>query len=432
MMKIPERMKPIVKMFPYLKEFRQLISNLFLFPEEAETEKNKQHIIKYQEQLTKKLIKNSRKSIKEGKTAKTRDIRPASKEEKKKYRKIKNGFISSLRNQYFLTLLRYGTPKFKRNFLKDLGAKVADTTFLTPVNLIDTIFAKYISIGENTIVNLGCVILCHEFSLDDNQLYIGKVKIGNNVNVLPGAIILPGVTIGDNAIVGPGFISYDIPENYLGIGLPDSIRYPLSEEILQMITSSDRPLETLDATLPEFRKFIPRYSPFNVLLLELQKSVFVPQAIRQFMLKMAGVKIGKNVVIKPDVTFDYWHPEKISIGDNSIIKSKAVFVTHEGLVDSPVKIGEINIGKNVLVDVGSGLMPGINIGDDAELMPYTAAATDVEPGKQVEGMPARESGNTFDIKNFLMQQFGYNADVWFEIVSDKKKEESLKKQKNSQ
>ncbi|MHA1298854.1 MAG: hypothetical protein ACTSO9_05360 [Candidatus Helarchaeota archaeon] len=432
-MKIPERMKPIVKMFPYLKEYQRILSNLFLFPEEAETEKNKQRIIKYQEQLAKKLIKNAKKSRAEGKTAKTRNIRLANKEEKKRYRKITNGLISSLRNQYFLTLLKYGTPKFKRNFLNDLGANVAESAFLTPGNLIDTIFAKKISIGENTILNVGTVILCHEFSLDDNNLYVGDVKIGNNVTILPGAIILPGVTIGDNALVGPGFYAYDVKDNHLGIGLPDSIRYPLSDDILQMISSEDRPLETLDATLPEFRKFIPRYSPFNMILLELQKSIFVPQAIRQLMLKMAGVKIGKNVVIKPDVTFDYWHPEKITIGNGSIIKGKTVFSTHEGLVGSPVKLGEIKIGKNVLVDVGSGILPGIEIGDDAELMPYTAAVTDVERGKQVEGMPAREAGETFDIKNFLMQQFGYSANIWDEIVADKKKEESLKeKNKNSE
>ncbi|MFX1450429.1 MAG: acyltransferase [Promethearchaeota archaeon] len=265
-MRIPERMMPVVEMFPYLKEFQRLLSNLFLFPEEAETEKNKQRIIKYQETLTKRLIKNAKKSY-EGKSEKTRNIRPATTEEKKRYRKITGGFFSSLRNQYFLSLLKYGTPKFKRNFLKDLGAKIGKDVFISPANLIDTIFTKKISIGDNTVINTGAVILCHEFSLDTHELYVGEVNIGKNVIVLPGALILPGVNIGDNAYVGPGFISYDIKDNFIGIGIPDSIRYPFSEELLQLITSDARSLETLDASVRDFRKYIPRYSPINMLLL---------------------------------------------------------------------------------------------------------------------------------------------------------------------
>lgn len=427
-MRIPEIMEPIVKMFPYLKESEKIISQFFLFPEEAETEKNKQRIIKYQETLTKKLIKNAEKSH-EGKLEKTRNIRLATKEEKKRYRKITDGIFSSLRNQYYLTLLKYGTPKFKRGFLIDLGAKIGKDVFLTPENLIDTIFTKMVSIGDNTIVNAGVAILCHEFSLENNDLYVGEVNIGKNVTVLPGAIILPGINLGDNALVGPGFYASDVKENNLGIGLPEDIRYPLSEGVIQMISNSDRPLEILDATLPEFRKFIPRYSPFNMLILELQKSIFMPQAIRQLLLKMAGVKIGKKVVIKDNVTFDPWHPEKITIDDGSVIKSKTILTTHEGAVDSPVKLGEIHIGKNVLIDVGSGILPGIKIEDNAEIMPYTAVAMDVGKGQQIEGMPGREAGKTFDIENFINQQFGLTSSVWDEIQEDRKKLE-LKKERD--
>ncbi|NVM03827.1 MAG: hypothetical protein HWN67_15965 [Candidatus Helarchaeota archaeon] len=427
-MRIPKRMKPIVEMFPYLKEFQRLISNLFIFPEEAETEKNKQRIIKYQETLTKKLIKNAKKSY-EGKAERTRHIHLATNEEKKRYRKITGGFISSLRNQYFLTLLKYGTPKFKRNFLKDLGAKIGEDIFISPGNLIDTLFTKKISIGDNTVINTGAVILCHEFSPETHELYVGEVNIGKNVIVLPGAIILPGVNIGDNAYVGPGFISYDIKDNYIGIGIPDSIRYPFSEGILQLLATDKRPLETLDATLRDFRKYVPRYSPFNMFLLELQKSPLIPQEIRQILLRMAGVKIGKNVVIKDDVTIDPLHPEKITIDDGAVIKSKTVFATHQAYGDAPVKLGEIYIGKNVLVDVGSGIVPGVKIKDNAEIMPYTAVATDVEEGKQIEGLPGREVGKTFDIENFITQHFGYTSTIWDEIQADKKKTELKEKAK---
>lgn len=47
------------------------------------------------------------------------------------------------------------------------------------------------------------------------------VRIGNNVWIGSGAIILPGVTVGDNAIIGAGsIVTKDIPANVIAVGNP--------------------------------------------------------------------------------------------------------------------------------------------------------------------------------------------------------------------
>lgn len=53
----------------------------------------------------------------------------------------------------------------------------------------------------------------------------GPVNIGNNVWIGTGAIILPGVSIGDNSIIGAGcVVNIDIPENSIAVGVPVKIK----------------------------------------------------------------------------------------------------------------------------------------------------------------------------------------------------------------
>lgn len=56
--------------------------------------------------------------------------------------------------------------------------------------------------------------------LSDIDLF-GKIKIGNNVHVGTDARIMPGVTIGNNCIIGVGaIVTKDIPDNSIAVGIP--------------------------------------------------------------------------------------------------------------------------------------------------------------------------------------------------------------------
>ena len=63
-----------------------------------------------------------------------------------------------------------------------------------------------------------------------NYTKIGCVKIGDNVFIGAGSIILPNVTIGNNVILGAGsVISKNIPSNSVYAGNPVKFICPLHE-----------------------------------------------------------------------------------------------------------------------------------------------------------------------------------------------------------
>lgn len=436
-MKIPESFKKLLKYFPILKE-SNFAQRYFVDENVAQTEKARERIQKYQESLIRKFIKFSKRSY-EGTNPKLRSTREATEKEKKYYKKWTTGFWLPTRLTLRIRAIELGTPTLKANLLRDRGARIGEKTLFTLGNFIDPLFTREIEIGENTIVQMGASILCHEFK-DGNpnldNLRVGSVKIGNSVFLTPGSILAPGVTVGDHSYVGPGIHCHNIPANHVAFGLPDKLQIPFTENMKKMI-EGERNVEELPAQLHDFREYIPMfkkgtYNAVTTLLLELQRAK-MPQEWRHFLLGLAGVKVHPGARIENNVFFDPWHPDRIKIDEGAHVKQHSVIITHESISpDSSVRLGDVEIGKNALIEVGAGILPGTKIGENAEVLPYSAAVVDVEPNTQVVGMPAVKEGDTFTIENFAAQHFGYSATIWDEIQAYKKKEEESRKRKMSE
>lgn len=149
----------------------------------------------------------------------------------------------------------YNQKKEKVEVLKQLFGSIGSNVSVGLPFICD--YGKNIHIGTNVSVNMNCTFVdCNNIEVGDNVLiasnvqiytathpvelserltpdwnpesgeyfcrtYALPVKIGNGCWIGGGVIILPGVTIGDNTVIGAGsVVTKDIPANCVAVGNP--------------------------------------------------------------------------------------------------------------------------------------------------------------------------------------------------------------------
>ncbi|MBB5264582.1 maltose O-acetyltransferase [Catenibacillus scindens] len=143
----------------------------------------------------------------------------------------------------------------RRSLLKELLGSCDDEIFIKPPFKCD--YGYNIFVGKKFFANFDCVMLdAAPIYIGDNCLMGPKtcvyavnhpmtaaeratgaakgkaVHIGDNVWFGGNCVVLPGVTIGDNVVVGAGsVVVHDLPDNCLAVGNPARVvRYIDQEE----------------------------------------------------------------------------------------------------------------------------------------------------------------------------------------------------------
>lgn len=137
-------------------------------------------------------------------------------------------------------------PSEIRSLLSEItGSDIDETvTVFTPLHIN---YGKHTKIGKNVFINFDCVFLdLGGITIEDgvliapkvnllseghpvnpaerSSLMVGTIHIKKNAWIGANATILPGVTIGENAVVAAGaVVSTDVPDNTIVGGIPAKI-----------------------------------------------------------------------------------------------------------------------------------------------------------------------------------------------------------------
>ena len=154
---------------------------------------------------------------------------------------------------YDYNLTRPSEEALRLSLLKELLGDMGENIWIEPP--FHMAYGSRVHIGNDFYANFNLVIV------DDIDVYIGDhvmiapnvtitptghpvdpelrkpgrqfsipVRIGSNVWIGSNAVILPGITIGDNSVIGAGsVVTHDIPANVVAVGNPCRVLRQISD-----------------------------------------------------------------------------------------------------------------------------------------------------------------------------------------------------------
>lgn len=161
--------------------------------------------------------------------------------------------------------LRPSETEKKTALLKKMFAEIGDGCYIeTPFHA--NFGGAHVHFGKNVYANFNLTLV------DDTHIYVGDftmfgpnvtlataghpvlpelreklyqfnlpIHIGRNCWLGAGVIVLPGVTVGDNSVIGAGsVVTSDIPENVVALGTPCRVVRPIGERDREFFAKNRR------------------------------------------------------------------------------------------------------------------------------------------------------------------------------------------------
>lgn len=100
--------------------------------------------------------------------------------------------------------------------------------YKTDIGAFSYINAQHVvEIADNVQIGSHCSI----YSVSTIDGKVGKVTLKKNCKIGSHSIIMPGVTVGENSIVGAfSYVNKDIPDNVVAMGVPAKVKKSIDEK----------------------------------------------------------------------------------------------------------------------------------------------------------------------------------------------------------
>lgn len=351
------------------------------------------------------------------------------------------GLVSELsRASYFDT-------EYVMSLVRKIVAKIGQDSYIVPPFRCD--YGDHVFIGNNTYINYNCCFLdsakvtigdyvymgpncniftpCHpihhELRKEKVTEYALPVTVGSHSWIGGDVVITPGVTIGENCVIGAGsVVTKDIPDNSVAVGNPCKVIRQINDKDREYINSLILDDETKDSKYKQENGYI--YSAkdeaiFNIvkdtvhyveILNKLSNSEIQRRRdfLRTFVAKLDEgaminspfymefanhLEMGVNSFINYDCIM--LNNAIVKLGDNVLVGPKVSFYTAMHPIDAKqreqwlVYAKPITVEDNVWIGGSATILGGVTIGKNAIVGAGAVVTKDVEPNTIVVGNPAR-------------------------------------------
>jgi len=110
---------------------------------------------------------------------------------------------------YYFKIKKWSVLDYRLYRFRKMGMNIGDNAWIFSDD-IETSEPYLITIGNNVMISNNVSFSTHDASasyyLPGASDIFGRINIGNNVYIGMGAIILPGITIADDCIIGAGSV----------------------------------------------------------------------------------------------------------------------------------------------------------------------------------------------------------------------------------
>ena len=337
--------------------------------------------------------------------------------------------------------------EYVMSLVRKIVAKIGQDSYIVPPFRCD--YGDHVFIGNNTYINYNCCFLdsakvtigdyvymgpncniftpCHpihhELRKEKVTEYALPVTVGSHSWIGGDVVITPGVTIGENCVIGAGsVVTKDIPDNSIAVGNPCKVIRQINDKDREYINSLILDDETKDSKYKQENGYI--YSAkdeaiFNIvkdtvhyveILNKLSNSEIQRRRdfLRTFVAKLDEgaminspfymefanhLEMGVNSFINYDCIM--LNNAMVKLGDNVLVGPKVSFYTAMHPIDAKqreqwlVYAKPITVEDNVWIGGSATILGGVIIGKNAIVGAGAVVTKDVEPNTIVVGNPAR-------------------------------------------